>query len=100
MLPDELDSFLNVAGSSCIDTDHWYIPLLTRNSKRSVEITGLDRPVRKSVRLPVCIISGARLTRTPDTVVPAGEHAIAISCSGIVTWRGWWDRIKERLRNP
>lgn len=98
VLPDEIDGFLNVARSNCIDADHWYIPLLTRNSKRSVEITGLDRPVWKS--LPVGMISGPGLIRTPDTVIPASKHIIAVSCSGIVTWRGRWDRIKERSRNP
>jgi hypothetical protein len=46
------------------------------------------------------MISGPGLIRTPDTIVPASEHIIAVSCSGIITWRSWWDRIKERLRNP
>jgi hypothetical protein len=100
VLPDELDGFLDIARSSCIDADHWYIPLSTRNSKQSVEVTGVGRPVWKSVRLPVGMIGGPGLVRTPDPVIPAGEHTIAVFSSGIITRRGWWDGIKERLRNP
>jgi hypothetical protein len=39
VLPNKLHSFLYIARSSRIYTDHRYIPLLTRDSKRSIEIT-------------------------------------------------------------
>ena len=97
MLPDKLDSFLDVGRRSCVDADYWYAPLLTRNAEGSVEVTALDRPVGKGVRFPVGEFGSARLIRSPDAVVPASEDIGAVSCGRVVARSGWWDGMDQWL---
>ena len=99
MLPNKLDSFLDVGRRSCVDADYRYAPLLTRNAEGSVEVTALDRPVGKGVRFPVGVFGSARVIRSPDTVVPASEDIGAVSCGGVVARSGWWDGMDQRLRD-
>jgi len=87
----EPDSFLDVLRSSRIDADYWHVPLFTRNPQRGVEVAALDRPVGEGIRLVVGEFGGARLVRTPDTVVPVSEDISTVSCSRVVARGGRWD---------
>ena len=99
MLPGESDSFLDVLRRSRIDADHWHVPLLTRNPERGVEVTALDRPVGKCVRLVIGKFSGARLIRAPGTVVPVSDDIGTVPCSRVVARGGRWDGVDQRLRD-
>ena len=79
MLHSEFNCFLDVFRCSGIDADDWYAPLLAWNTESSVEIEGLDCPIRKGVGLPVGVFSSARLIRTPDTVEPTSADIRAVS---------------------
>jgi hypothetical protein len=78
MLHSELDGLLDVFRCSGIDANDWYTPLLARNTKCSVQVASLDRPVRKSVCLPVSVFSSARLIRSPETVEPTSTDIGAV----------------------
>ena len=99
VVPSEYDSFLDVLRRSSIDADYWHAPLLTRNAERNVEVTALDRPVGKCVRLVVGVFGSTRLIRTPDAVVPARDDISAVSCGRVVARGGRWDRADQRLRD-
>ena len=79
MFHSKFDGFLDVLRRSGVDANDWYAPLLTWNAKRSVEVTSLDRPIRKGVSLPVGVFSSAGLVRTPDTVEPPSLDVRAVS---------------------
>jgi len=97
VLPGESDSFLDVLRRSGIDTDYWHAPLLTRNPECGVEVTALDRPVWKCVRLVVGVFGSARLIRAPDTVVPVSGDIGTVSCSRVVARSGRWDGVDQWL---
>ena len=99
VLLGESDSFLDVLWSSRVDTDYWHASLLTRNPERGVEVAALDRPVGKCVRLVVGEFGGARLIRTPDTVVPASDDVSTVSCGRVVARSGRWVGADQRLRD-
>ena len=99
VLPGESDSFLDVLWGSRVDSDYRHASLLTWNAERGVEVAALDRPVGKYVRLVVCIFCGARLIRTPDTVVPASDDISTVSCGRVVAWGGRWDGADQRPRD-
>ena len=80
MVPCELDSFLDIARRSSIDTDHRHVPLLTREPEGGIEVAALDCPVEEGVRFEVWVFGGARLIRTPDAVEPASADISAVSC--------------------
>ena len=97
VVPGESDSFLDVFRSSGIDTDYWHVPLLTRNPESGVEVTALDCPVGKGVRLVVGVFGSTRLIRTPDAVVPASENISTVSRSRVVARGGRWDGVDQWL---
>ena len=99
MLPGESDSFLDILRRSGIDADYWHVPLSTWNPERGVEVTALYRPVLKGVRFVVGEFGGARLIRTPDTVVPVSDDIGTVSCSRVVTRGGRWDGVDQWLRD-
>ena len=88
VVPDESDSFLNVLWRPGVDVDYWHAPLLTRNAERDVEVTALDRPVGKGVRIIIGVFGSARLIRAPDTAVPASEDISTVSCGRVVARGG------------
>ena len=97
MLPGKYDSFLDVLWSSRVDSDCWHASLFTRNPERGVEVTALDRPVGKCVRLVVEVFGGARLIRTPDTVVPASDDLSTVSCGRVIARGSRWDGADQWL---
>ena len=99
VVPGEPDSFLDVLRSSGINTGYWHVPLLTRNPEGGVEVTALDCPIGKGIRLVVGVFRSARLIRTPDTVVPASEDISTVSCSRVVARGGRWDGADQWLRD-
>ena len=99
MAPCKLDGFLDVARRPSINADYRHIPLLTREPERGVEVAALDGPIGKGVRLVVCVLSGTRLIRTPDTIEPASVDISAVSCGRVVARCGRRDGVDERLRD-
>jgi len=97
--PGESDSFLDVLRCSGIDTDYWHASLLTRNPKRGVEVTTLDRPVGKGVCLVVRNFDSTRLIGAPDTVVPVSEDISTASCGRVVARGGGRDGADQWLRD-
>ena len=97
VLGGKFDSFLDVFWRSSIDANDWHAPLLAWKTERSVEVAGLDRPVRKGVRLLVSVFSGARLIRTPDPVEPASADIRTVSRGRVVAWSGWGRRVDQWL---
>jgi hypothetical protein len=90
-------SLLDVLRRSGVDAYYWYVPLLTRNAERGVEVTALDGSVGKGVRLVVGVFGGTRLVRTPHTAVPASEYISTVSCGRAVARGGRWDRVDQWL---
>ena len=99
VVPGEFDSFLDVVRRSSIDTNDWHAPLLTRKAEGGVEVAGLDRAVGKHVCLPVGVLSGPRLVRSPQAVEPASADVGAVTRGGVVARSGWRDRMDQRLRD-
>ena len=99
MLRSKFDSFLDVSWRSGVDPDYWHVPLLARDAERGVEVAALDRSVGKSVRLKVGVFGSTRLTRTPDTAVPASEDISAVTGGRVVARGGRWDGVDQRLRD-
>jgi len=99
ILPSKFDSFLDIFRTSGIDADHRHVPLFTREAERGVEVTALNRPVGKSVRLVVGVFGSTRLIRTPYSVEPASLDIGAVSCRGIVARGGRRDRMDQWLRD-
>jgi len=99
VLPGKSDSFLDVFRCSGVDSDDRHAPLSARNAERGVEITALDRPVGKGVRLPARVFGGPGLIRTPGGVVPASKDVGAASCGRAVAGSGWRDRMDQWLRD-
>jgi len=95
----KFDSFLDIARRSGVDPDYWHVSLLARDAERGVEVAALDRPVRKGVRLVVCVFGSARLIGTPDTVVPAGENIRTVAGGRVVARCGGWDGMDQWLRD-
>ena len=79
MLHSKFYSFLDVFRCSSIDADDWDAPLLAWKAEGSVEIASLDGPIGEGVGLPVGVIGGPRLIRTPDTVEPPRADIRAVS---------------------
>jgi len=99
VLPGKFDGFLDVFWRLGVDSNDRYAPLSARNPERGVEITAVDRPFGKGVRLPVSVFSSPGLVRTPDTIVPASDDISAVSCSRVVARSGWRDRVDQWLRD-
>ena len=97
VLPCKFDSFLDIFRRSCLDTDYRHVPLSTRKAEGGVEITALDRPVGKGVRLVVCMLSSTRLIGTPDSVEPASLNIGTVPCGRVVAWGGRWGRMDQGL---
>ena len=97
VLPGKFDGFLNVLRRPCVDSDDRHAPLSARNPERGVEIAALDRPIGRGPGLPIVVLSGPGLIRTPDTVVPACKDISAVSCSRVVARSCWWDRVDQWL---
>ena len=99
VFPGKFHSFLDVFRRPRVDSDDRHAPLSTRNAERGVEIASLDRPVGRGPRLPIGVLSGPGLIRTPDTVVPADKDISAVSCSRVIARSCWRDRVDQWLRD-
>ena len=99
VVPGELDSFLDVVRRSGIDADDWHAPLLTRKAEGGVEVAGLDRAVGKNICLPVGVLGGPRLVRSPHAVEPASADVGAVTRGRVVARSGWRDGMDQRLRD-
>ena len=59
----------------------------------------MDRPIGKSVRLPVGVLGSTRLIGTPDTIIPISSNLSAVSSGSVVAWSCRGDRVDKRLRD-